>query len=460
MSTYNTVKVLLLKWEDDDLGVDEEVNKLSDLFSAPYPEGYNFITDIWHIPSGLAEGTDPQDLLNERINQFKRHATATDLLILFYGGHGKGIPQNLIWYANNRQHSPWLNWHNLQGLLLGSPASVLFILDCCYADLGTSNGGVGDNWMLGATTRTDVAEGAGYFSFTSTLTRELERCARVFYDQGQQTSVQGLHSNLSRWGRDLKHTSILTRLADIEFGPIKVVPDTRPRLRASNTHPGAQPVARPSSHIFPRSNMRGPGPVDPQVKERVYGRLRSYDTKFLVDDSDSMYGENWEIVKEAVSVTASIAVEHDSDGIDVQFFTASIDKKERQNLKRVADVMSLFEKVEPYGDTPTADKLDEELNEYCLRYSQNRDMKGLNLIILTDGDPSPGQDVTGVLLEYARELARLKAPKLKVGVQFVQIGSDEKAREFLKGLDDDLKGPYKLDRDVRLCELLPAPYRC
>ena len=451
MSTYNRVKVLLLKWEDDDLQINDEVNRLAYVFSARRPDGYNFITESWSIPSGLEEGDDPEDLLNNRLLQFRRGATERDLLILYYGGHGRGTPQNLIWFANQQEPDPpSLNWHNLQGLLLGSRASVLFILDCCYADLGVSSRGSADNWMFGATTRSDPATGAGYNSFTSTLTRELERCAHLFYEQGEQTSVQSLHSSLSRWDRDLRYSPILTRLGDDDLPAIKVVPDIRPRLYTASTDPVSHTVAPHPTNSSPQSNGLRSGPIGFRKKESVYGKLRSYDTKFLVDDSASMYGENWTTVREAVAAIARIAVDHDSDGVDVQFFTAFIPVEERQNLKNVADIMRLFLKVDPYGETPTADKLEEELGEYCRHYQRNRDIKGFNLIVLTDGDPSPGQDVKAVLVHYARRLAELGAPKLHVGVQFVQIGDDEKARSFLKELDDDLKGTYDLDRDVSI----------
>lgn len=443
MSTYKNVRVLLLQWEDDDLQIDQEVERLAYVFSAPNPVGYNYTTERWSIPSTNSDGDEPCDLLNQRLVKFKRGATQEDLLILYYAGHGGGSPQNLLWSANLRDDSPSLNWHDLQGLLLGCPANVLFILDCCYADLGVTTRGNADNWMLGATTRTDVATGAGYNSFTSTLTRELGRCAYNFYERGEFTSVQSLHSSISRWGRDLVYSPILTRLGDYETAPIIVMPISRPRPRTAHTHPVA-----PAAAVHASSSNSRSVPMNPRKKESVYAKLRSYDTKFLIDDSASMYGPNWEIVKKAVAAIAPIAVQYDSDGVDVQFFTAYIDYKERQGLRSAKEVMALFDRVEPEGETPTADMLKEELNDYCHRYGQNRHIKGLNLIVLTDGDPSPGQDVTGALVEYARKLAELQAPELKVGVQFVQIGDDEEATKFLQQLDNDLKGSYKLDRDV------------
>ena len=187
----------------------------------------------------------------------------------------------------------------------------------------------------------------------------------------------------------------------------------------------------------------------PSTSERVYAKLKRYDTRFLVDDSDSMAGRKWNRVKKVMAEIASIAVKYDSDGVDVDFFNSYVEDKKRCNLKSIDDVMSLFAGLFPEGETPTADKLDEVLNEFCHEFNRNRNMKGLNLIVLTDGEPSAGQDVEAVLVKYAKKLQESQAPLLKVGVQFVQVGVDEGASRFLQKLDDDIQAMHGLDRDVR-----------
>lgn len=185
-----------------------------------------------------------------------------------------------------------------------------------------------------------------------------------------------------------------------------------------------------------------------QNKENIYGRLREYDTVFLVDDSDSME-PLWKTTERVLAATASIAVSYDNNGVDVKFFNGHFDKRERTNLNTTEQVMRLFDKnTPPRGGTLTADVLDEVLNDYLHDYHRDRTIKGLNLIVLTDGEPDAGQDVEEVLRHYAKELKEAGAHRFKVGVQFVQIGGDEDARKFLEFLDDDLKAKHKLDRDV------------
>ena len=183
--------------------------------------------------------------------------------------------------------------------------------------------------------------------------------------------------------------------------------------------------------------------------ENANATHESHDTLFLVDDSESMMndgGIRWETAKRAIGEIASIVTtSSNSNGVEVQFFNHFQGFK---NLKTVDEVLSLFKDIKP-GPSRTADKLEDVLRQYCSEFKANKDIKGLNLIVLTDGDPSDGQDVEDLIVDIARELKDLSAPSLKVGIQFVQIGNDPKASAFLRRLDDQLQGPYELDRDVR-----------
>ena len=237
-SRYKSVKALLLQWEADDLGVDPEVTKLAKVLEASRTVGFNFSIRRYSIPTIGDDGDPPEDLLHQQILKFRRDSTPDDLLILYYGGHGGGSSQRCIWSANARKDTPWLNWHNVQGMLLGCPADVLLILDCCYATLAASNIGVGRNWMLGATTKESITTGVAWNSFTRTIIRELERCADLYWMRGQKLSVQTLHSSLIRWERDLDFSPVLTRLTDHDCSPTDLTPllvSQPPRAVQSNS---------------------------------------------------------------------------------------------------------------------------------------------------------------------------------------------------------------------------------
>ncbi|KAL8688757.1 MAG: hypothetical protein Q9218_005411, partial [Villophora microphyllina] len=183
--------------------------------------------------------------------------------------------------------------------------------------------------------------------------------------------------------------------------------------------------------------------------EEVFARLQMYDTEFIIDNSTSMGSPHrWKTVQKVLDKIVSIAVKYDQDGVDVRFLNGYLPVSERTNLNSSEKVMALFSKVEARGPTLMADILEEELNEYMKKYREDSDVKGLNLIVLTDGEPERGQRVDKVIVEYANELRDLKAHKFKIGIQFVQIGNDAAATKFLDFVDKKLKNSRKLDRDM------------
>ncbi|KAL8731525.1 MAG: hypothetical protein Q9166_003371 [cf. Caloplaca sp. 2 TL-2023] len=848
-SKYSDVSVLLLRWAADNLGVIDEVLKLRHLLQSHF----NFSTEIWDIPS-----EDPEDALTTKILGFRKGKGNNSLIMLYYAGHGGEDPGQCIWAANHAPDSPWLNWHNVQGLLLGHSCDTLFVLDCCYASLAANAYNTGDNWFLGASVKESEATGVSWKSFTSAMTRKLERAAHKYWADRESYNVQTLNHDLNLREQDLPVTPILLRLTSQNCEPTDLTPllypRARPKLASARTEPvvsqtnekprlpslpqrprddhATSPSAKATPHMHrqddktqpqidivpieisilgdcqtvrlsglpwnieadnvadwvgsrlrlgptqirvgpivwdsppesgstivclpnvakakealglrgkdfsdltglrgnsltvdtsfqglttiyvspttlcreptadivfvhgayghpinsfashyvapgldrssiekcwprdelpklleamnifprvltygwqakvwlspsgkvsqaandfrshlqharleapnrplifighglggilikdavnstiyadlekghfetpvklccflatpqrevdqhgdfasvlaamgmlrdppsqlhplalqvrnptlrsvssefdalrneygisllsaaesektknqyvvpeeaavlsetfkdriefrcnhrdlarlpdsvtnrsnglrvmcdriserlnPRSHHLSEDPSSAKKRERVYGRLRKYDTVFLVDDSESMYGRRWYTASKVLADVATIAVKYDKDGVDLQFFNERLEDDERKNIDTPEKVMEIFLKVQPNGPTLTADLLEEELNEYMYEYRQNRSKKGLNLIILTDGEPERGQNVEKVIVKYANLLRNASAPLFHVGIQFVQIGADSAATKFLKYLDTKLKGKRDLDRDM------------
>lgn len=77
---YAAVHVLLLSWEDDDLGVIDELLELQNVFQTYY----SFHTHEWKIPSNRSHNS-----LAFRTMQFlEDFESEKNLLIIYYGGHG------------------------------------------------------------------------------------------------------------------------------------------------------------------------------------------------------------------------------------------------------------------------------------------------------------------------------------------------------------------------------------
>lgn len=77
---YTSVYVLLVSWEEDNLGVEKEIAELRGVFKT----AYNFNTDLFKIPSIKAQ----RSLTQRLITFIEDHESRDTLLILYYGGHG------------------------------------------------------------------------------------------------------------------------------------------------------------------------------------------------------------------------------------------------------------------------------------------------------------------------------------------------------------------------------------
>ncbi|GMK54965.1 hypothetical protein CspeluHIS016_0200210 [Cutaneotrichosporon spelunceum] len=188
--------------------------------------------------------------------------------------------------------------------------------------------------------------------------------------------------------------------------------------------------------------------------EHALEMLREYDTAFVIDDSTSMLREGrWAQACTAVRGVIGQACKHDDDGVDVYFLNAS---RDREGVRRPADIDRLFRDLEPCGATPTGETLKRILDGYMLRLEratregQFNAIKPLNIIVITDGAPTdhlPINDLENVIVSCAQRLDEGDYPLSQVGIQFFQIGNDRAATAALRKLDDDLSRVHKI-RDM------------
>lgn len=76
---YKEVHVLLLRWEDDNLGVDSEIKRLGNVFS----DLYRFDVCLWNIPK-----ESPARLTIARVSELVEACGNDSLIIMYYAGHG------------------------------------------------------------------------------------------------------------------------------------------------------------------------------------------------------------------------------------------------------------------------------------------------------------------------------------------------------------------------------------
>ncbi|KAG5635856.1 hypothetical protein H0H81_009864 [Sphagnurus paluster] len=173
-----------------------------------------------------------------------------------------------------------------------------------------------------------------------------------------------------------------------------------------------------------------------KTTEDVLQSLARFDTILLVDDSGSMRGPRWKWAKNALATLATVAARYDADGIDIEFLNS---KTRGSGMKNKAAVEALFASVTPQGKTPLGTRLDAILRAYQRRLDkQPQKTKPLNLIVITDGAPTDGSATEDAIVRCARILDARNARTTQLGIQFVQIGNDARARAYLESLDDDL----------------------
>ncbi|MCJ1461653.1 hypothetical protein MMC07_000250 [Pseudocyphellaria aurata] len=231
------------------------------------------------------------------------------------------------------------------------------------------------------------------------------------------------------------------------------------------------PLRRKTDSQTPRIN----------TDDDVFNRLRFFDTVFIIDDTGSMQlplikdeadGPNrWDVTKDALKHIAEIAATHDEDGIDVLFLKA--EEFNENNIKSGQRVEEILEDIDVTdenhgGGTKFKSQLDEVIRGHLHKYEDyveelaayDKKFKGragmrapkepkfLNVIVITDGEADDDEEVEEYIVKVAKKLDKMDAPKNYIGIQFIQIGDDEKATSFLARLDDELRTQANPIRDI------------
>ncbi|KAI8928569.1 hypothetical protein BC831DRAFT_497409 [Entophlyctis helioformis] len=170
--------------------------------------------------------------------------------------------------------------------------------------------------------------------------------------------------------------------------------------------------------------------------------LALYDIVFFVDDSGSMAfeegGERITDLEFILSRTAEIATQFDDDGISVVFMNNNL---RGDNIRTGTQVADLIKKVNFTGMTP----LGTEFNNRVLQRNVIPAAMSGNLgkpvlaIIITDGEPTKEpRDALGRSIAAAMDaLSRTRYGSGALAVQIGQVGTDQKAQQFLASMDQD-----------------------
>ncbi|TGO41180.1 hypothetical protein BHYA_0025g00300 [Botrytis hyacinthi] len=181
---YTSVKVLIVRWASDDLGLSGPIDNLARVFQ----QSYRFNVARFTIPD-----FDPANALSSRVQELIGDNSPDTLLIFVYIGHGniENKSRDAIW--SGRHGGPRMPSNGIQTLLEESKSDALLFYDTCHS----ANTAISLNPPAGSVTELIAACGfetftrTGNNSFTSVLTRELSSAAT----QGA-VSVSGLYNRV------------------------------------------------------------------------------------------------------------------------------------------------------------------------------------------------------------------------------------------------------------------------
>ncbi|PVH79813.1 hypothetical protein DL98DRAFT_515886 [Cadophora sp. DSE1049] len=215
LTRYKEVQVLLLRWEEDELEVEWELNDLAKVFG-----DYGFATETWLIPTK----SPLRKMMAKALEFIDDHESPDTLLIVYYGGHAKiNEARQSTWSCTRNMSYSSFEWNACQSLFEQSTSDTLFLLDCCSAAAAASSVPSRTN----AITETIAACGwetwapePGRHSFTNALIEVLEE-----WIDRKSFSAAMLHSEVLSV---LKATRPKKRL-EISKTPIYIVTTSNPK---------------------------------------------------------------------------------------------------------------------------------------------------------------------------------------------------------------------------------------
>jgi hypothetical protein len=178
-------------------------------------------------------------------------------------------------------------------------------------------------------------------------------------------------------------------------------------------------------------------------------QLKQYDFFILIDKSGSMSTRDcpgnltrWKAAEEATIALARKCDEFDDDGITVITFSNNFNVYD--NVKGGDYVVEkIFRENGPSGSTDTAKVLNYVFNEYTgksglfsglMKSSKNKPKKPIIVLVITDGVPDSQSGVIDAIVNVTKKIGGRE----EIGLNFLQVGRDRGARDFLKMLDDEL----------------------
>ncbi len=163
------------------------------------------------------------------------------------------------------------------------------------------------------------------------------------------------------------------------------------------------------------------------------------DYTLIIDKSGSLTTDDgtgktrWEIAQESTIALAQKCDELDSDGITVYLFSGRFRRYDNVNADKIREI---YAQNEPMGKSDLRSVLQDALDNYFQRKTEGKAKEnGETILIITDGIPDEPKEIIRLIIDASQRIDRDE----ELGISFIQIGNDTKAKEYFKALDDLLQ---------------------
>jgi hypothetical protein len=140
----------------------------------------------------------------------------------------------------------------------------------------------------------------------------------------------------------------------------------------------------------------------------------------------------WDHAREVAKSIVSRCENKDSKGIDLVVFSDRLKHYEGVTSAKVEEILQEWT---PNGTTDTAGSIQMITQKYFDRKSKGP-VNAISVLILSDGLPSMEEDVVQTIKEVCEKMDTEK----EINISFIQVGTDEAGRDYLKKLKSDLSG--------------------
>ncbi|WP_330204884.1 VWA domain-containing protein [Cyanobacterium sp. DS4] len=163
------------------------------------------------------------------------------------------------------------------------------------------------------------------------------------------------------------------------------------------------------------------------------------DYTLIIDKSGSLNSDDgtgktrWEIAQESTIALAQKCDELDSDGITVYLFSGRFRRYDNVNSDKIREI---YAQNEPMGSSDLKSVLQDALDNYFQRKAEGKAKEnGETILVITDGIPDEPKEIIRLIINASQKIDRDE----ELGISFIQIGQDAKAKEYFKALDDLLQ---------------------